>query len=120
MLVAPGPVACGGEAEGGGDGRAGVAGAKGVAGAFVPLEESGESAMLAEGAELVGPSRQELPGVGLVADVPDNAVGFGPENGEEGKVGFEGGQMPLYRRVPKFGFKNINRIEYVGINIDVP
>ena len=34
------------------------------------------------------------------------------------KVGFEGGQMPLYRRVPKFGFKNINRVEYVGINID--
>ena len=34
------------------------------------------------------------------------------------KVGFEGGQMPLYRRVPKFGFKNLNRVEYVGINID--
>ncbi len=33
------------------------------------------------------------------------------------KVGFEGGQMPLQRRVPKFGFKNINRKEYVGINI---
>ena len=29
------------------------------------------------------------------------------------------GQMPIYRRLPKFGFKNINRIEYVGINIDV-
>jgi len=35
------------------------------------------------------------------------------------KIGFEGGQMPLQRRVPKFGFKNINRIEYVGVNIDV-
>ena len=34
------------------------------------------------------------------------------------RTGFEGGQMPLYRRVPKFGFKNINRVEYVGINID--
>lgn len=34
------------------------------------------------------------------------------------KVGFEGGQMPLYRRLPKFGFKNMNRIEYVGINLD--
>ncbi len=33
------------------------------------------------------------------------------------KIGFEGGQMPLQRRVPKFGFKNINRKEYVGINI---
>lgn len=34
------------------------------------------------------------------------------------KVGFEGGQMPLQRRVPKFGFKNVNRKEYVGINLD--
>ncbi len=34
------------------------------------------------------------------------------------KVGFEGGQMPLQRRVPKFGFKNINRKEYQGINLD--
>lgn len=33
-------------------------------------------------------------------------------------VGFEGGQMPLQRRVPKFGFKNPNRVEYVGINLD--
>lgn len=35
------------------------------------------------------------------------------------KVGFEGGQMPLQRRVPKFGFKNINRIDHQGINLDV-
>jgi large subunit ribosomal protein L15 len=34
-------------------------------------------------------------------------------------MGFEGGQMPLYRRVPKFGFKNPNRVEYTGINLDV-
>jgi len=34
------------------------------------------------------------------------------------KIGFEGGQMPLQRRVPKFGFKNINRKEYQGINLD--
>ncbi len=33
--------------------------------------------------------------------------------------GFEGGQMPLYRRVPKFGFRNINRIEYQAVNLDV-
>ena len=39
-------------------------------------------------------------------------------SGYHQKVGFEVGQMPLYRRVPKFGFKNINRVEYVGINID--
>ena len=35
------------------------------------------------------------------------------------KVGFEGGQMPLQRRVPKVGFKNPNRVEYVGVNLDV-
>ena len=40
-------------------------------------------------------------------------------SGYSRKIGFEGGQMPLYRRVPKFGFKNINRVEYIGINIDV-
>jgi large subunit ribosomal protein L15 len=34
------------------------------------------------------------------------------------KIGFEGGQMPLQRRVPKFGFKNINRVEYKGVNLD--
>lgn len=35
------------------------------------------------------------------------------------KRGFEGGQMPLQRRIPKFGFKNINRVEYRAINLDV-
>lgn len=40
-------------------------------------------------------------------------------SGYHQKVGFEGGQMPLYRRVPKFGFKNMNRVEYVAINIDM-
>ena len=38
-------------------------------------------------------------------------------SGYSKKVGFEGGQMPLQRRVPKFGFKNINRVEYTGINL---
>jgi len=38
-------------------------------------------------------------------------------SGYKKKVGFEGGQMPLYRRLPKFGFKNINRIEHRGVNI---
>ncbi|SFU31997.1 large subunit ribosomal protein L15 [Pustulibacterium marinum] len=38
-------------------------------------------------------------------------------SGYSKKIGFEGGQMPLQRRVPKFGFKNINRKEYVGINL---
>ncbi len=40
-------------------------------------------------------------------------------SGYSKKVGFEGGQMPLQRRVPKFGFKNINRVEYTPINLDV-
>ena len=38
-------------------------------------------------------------------------------SGYSRKIGFEGGQMPLQRRVPKYGFKNVNRIEYKGINI---
>lgn len=40
-------------------------------------------------------------------------------SGYSRKSGFEGGQMPLQRRVPKFGFTNINRVEYKGINLDV-
>ncbi|AXO80117.1 50S ribosomal protein L15 [Olleya aquimaris] len=40
-------------------------------------------------------------------------------SGYSKKVGFEGGQMPLQRRVPKFGFTNINRKEYQGVNLDV-
>jgi large subunit ribosomal protein L15 len=38
-------------------------------------------------------------------------------SGYKRKIGFEGGQMPLQRRIPKFGFKNVNRKEYKGINI---
>ena len=38
-------------------------------------------------------------------------------SGYKKKIGFEGGQMPLQRRVPKFGFKNINRVEYKAINL---
>jgi large subunit ribosomal protein L15 len=40
-------------------------------------------------------------------------------SGYSQKIGFEGGQMPLHRRVPKWGFKNRNRVEYRGINVDV-
>lgn len=40
-------------------------------------------------------------------------------SGYSKKLGFEGGQMPLQRRVPKYGFTNINRKEYRGINLDV-
>ncbi len=40
-------------------------------------------------------------------------------SGYSKKLGYEGGQMSLVRRVPKFGFKNFNRVEYKGINLDV-
>jgi large subunit ribosomal protein L15 len=40
-------------------------------------------------------------------------------SGYKRKAGFEGGQMPLFRRVPKFGFKNINRKEYRAINVSL-
>ncbi len=39
-------------------------------------------------------------------------------SGHKTKRGFEGGQMPLYRRVPKFGFTNLNRVEFTPINLD--
>ncbi len=48
-------------------------------------------------------------------------IGRGTGSGRGGtstKVGFEGGQMPLQRRVPKVGFKNPNRVEYVSVNLD--
>ena len=44
--------------------------------------------------------------------------GAGSRSGNTSKVGFEGGQMPLQRRVPKVGFKNPNRVEYVSVNLD--
>ncbi|MCX6351042.1 MAG: 50S ribosomal protein L15 [Bacteroidetes bacterium] len=43
--------------------------------------------------------------------------GAGSRSGNSIKVGFEGGQMPLQRRLPKFGFRNINRVEYQGVNL---
>lgn len=44
--------------------------------------------------------------------------GAGSRSGTTTKVGFEGGQMPLQRRIPKVGFKNPNRVEYVSVNLD--
>lgn len=58
------------------------------------------------------------PGSGKGGTSTRGHKGAKSRSGYKKKVGFEGGQMPLYRRVPKFGFKNINRVEYVGINID--
>lgn len=45
--------------------------------------------------------------------------GAGSRSGNTHKIGFEGGQMPLARLVPKYGFKNINRVEYRAVNIEV-
>lgn len=43
--------------------------------------------------------------------------GAGQRSGNSKKFGFEGGQMPLQRRIPKFGFKNPNRVEYLAVNV---
>ncbi len=58
------------------------------------------------------------PGSGLGGTSTRGHKGAKSRSGYSKKIGFEGGQMPLQRRVPKFGFKNINRIEYKAINLD--
>ena len=58
------------------------------------------------------------PGSGLGGTSTRGHKGAKSRSGYSSKRGFEGGQMPLQRRLPKFGFKNINRIEYKAINID--
>lgn len=58
------------------------------------------------------------PGSGLGGTSTRGHKGAKSRSGYSKKVGFEGGQMPLQRRLPKFGFKNINRIEYKAINLD--
>lgn len=57
-------------------------------------------------------------GSGLGGTSARGHKGAQSRSGYSRKRGFEGGQMPLQRRVPKFGFKNINRVEYQGINLD--
>ena len=57
-------------------------------------------------------------GSGLGGTSKRGHKGAKSRSGYSKKVGFEGGQMPLQRRVPKFGFKNINRVEYKAINLD--
>jgi large subunit ribosomal protein L15 len=58
------------------------------------------------------------PGSGMGGTSTRGHKGAKSRSGYKKKVGFEGGQMPLQRRVPKFGFKNINRVEYKAININ--
>ena len=59
------------------------------------------------------------PGSGLGGTSTRGTKGAKARSGYKKKIGFEGGQMPLQRRVPKFGFKNINHVEYKSINLDV-
>ena len=59
------------------------------------------------------------PGSGKGGTSTRGHKGAKSRSGYKQKVGFEGGQMPLQRRVPKGGFKNINRVEYKAINVSV-
>ena len=56
-------------------------------------------------------------GSGLGGTSTRGHKGAKARSGYKSKIGFEGGQMPLQRRLPKFGFKNINRVEYKAINL---
>lgn len=58
------------------------------------------------------------PGSGLGGTSTRGHKGAKSRSGYSRKIGFEGGQMPIQRRLPKFGFKNINRVEYKAINLD--
>ena len=57
------------------------------------------------------------PGSGLGGTSTRGHKGAKARSGYKKKIGFEGGQMPLQRRVPKFGFKNINHKEYFAVNL---
>ncbi len=57
------------------------------------------------------------PGSGMGGTSTRGHKGAKARSGYSKKIGFEGGQMPLQRRVPKFGFKNINRVEYKAVNL---
>ncbi|WP_077195615.1 50S ribosomal protein L15 [Prevotella ihumii] len=58
------------------------------------------------------------PGSGLGGTSTRGHKGAKSRSGYKKKIGFEGGQMPLQRRVPKGGFKNINHKEYLAVNLD--
>ncbi len=58
------------------------------------------------------------PGSGLGGTSTRGHKGQKSRSGYSKKIGFEGGQMPIQRRLPKYGFKNINRVEYKAINLE--
>jgi large subunit ribosomal protein L15 len=65
-------------------------------------------------------SRRRLgrgPGSGLGGTSTRGHKGAKARSGYKNKIGFEGGQMPLQRRLPKFGFKNVNHVEYQAVNL---
>ena len=72
----------------------------------------------AEGSTKVRKRIGRGPGSGLGGTSTRGHKGANSRSGYSRKIGFEGGQMPIQRRLPKFGFKNINRVEYKAINLD--
>ena len=67
-------------------------------------------------------SRQRIgrgAGSGLGGTSTRGHKGAKSRSGYSKKIGFEGGQMPIQRRLPKFGFKNINRVEFKSVNLSV-
>ena len=73
----------------------------------------------AEGATKTSKRIGRGPGSGLGGTSTRGHKGAKSRSGYSKKLGFEGGQMPLQRLVPKFGFKNINHVEYKAINLDL-
>ncbi|MBO5811794.1 MAG: 50S ribosomal protein L15 [Bacteroidaceae bacterium] len=73
----------------------------------------------AEGATKTSKRIGRGPGSGLGGTSTRGHKGAKSRSGYSRKLGFEGGQMPLQRLVPKFGFKNINHVEYKAINLDL-
>ena len=72
----------------------------------------------AEGSTKVRKRIGRGPGSGLGGTSTRGHKGAKSRSGYSRKIGFEGGQMPIQRRLPKFGFKNINRVEYKAVNLD--
>ena len=73
----------------------------------------------AEGATKTSKRIGRGPGSGLGGTSTRGHKGAKSRSGYSKKLGFQGGQMPLQRLVPKFGFKNINHVEYKAINLDL-
>ncbi|MDR0393469.1 MAG: 50S ribosomal protein L15 [Puniceicoccales bacterium] len=73
----------------------------------------------AKGSVKIGKRVGRGSGSGLGSTSTRGHKGAKSRSGYSKKIGFEGGQMPIQRRLPKFGFKNINRVEYKAINLDI-